>query len=203
MKLKGVIIVICLYPILTSLSCEEEICDTGNNYSFELKIKAYPDKDTVEIGDTIFFEIDHPTVFRDQISGTEVDYSEAAGLGTVISIIRITERGKSTDAANEFNYVVLNGTQIGSIIPELGRKYLFFEQNDRYQFRIGVLPKQKGIYKAVFAKAANIYRYPDQCTRAGFSINFAETDQHLYLNKVLAPDVDLPPGGGVYLFTVD
>jgi hypothetical protein len=49
--------------------------------------------------------------------------------------------------------------------------------------------------------AANVYR-EGNCSKANFSINFKNTNQHLYFNEVSFPGVILPPGGGIYLFKV-
>lgn len=53
------------------------------------------------------------------------------------------------------------------------------------------------------SNASNVFRKNNNCTKANFEINFKNTNQHLNLNKISFPDVDLSEGGGVYLFRVE
>lgn len=62
------------------------------------------------------------------------------------------------------------------------RAFLFEERDNRYLFKLGVIPQQKGIYGIGFSDAVNVYRKSDNCTKAGFAINFENTNQHHYLN---------------------
>ncbi len=61
--------------IKTGLGCAEA------RYSFELNVRAYPDKDSMAIGDTIWFEVNESARFKDIRSGEIIDYSGAENLG--------------------------------------------------------------------------------------------------------------------------
>lgn len=52
------------------------------------------------------------------------------------------------------------------------------------------------------SNASNVFRKKN-CTKANFEINFKNTNQHLNLNKISFPDVDLSEGRSVYLFRVE
>jgi hypothetical protein len=55
-------------------------------YSFQLPVKAFPDKDTINIGDTIWLEINERTLIRDGICGEMINYSGTGNLGSALSI---------------------------------------------------------------------------------------------------------------------
>ena len=82
------------------------------------------------------------------------------------------------------------------------REFSFVEINQFYKFKLAIVPKFKGVFKLFVSNAANVYKTNDKCTKAGFVINFTNTNQHLYLNEVSFPGIIPPPGEGIYLLKV-
>ena len=168
-------------------------------YSFELGIKAYPDKDSLQTRDTLWLEVNSPTAFQDRFSGQTIDYSNAENLGSAIGFSKLLSNGSFADAANMFDYRLLLGQQITNGSSELIREYNFIEKDKHYTFRLGIIPKDTGIFSIVMSNAANVYRSTDNCTKAAFEINFDSTNQHYYLN----PNSNGYNGkGGDYYFKV-
>ena len=81
------------------------------------------------------------------------------------------------------------------------REFQFVQQNDRYLFKLGIIPKEVGVFGVGFSNAANVYRKNDACTKANFTINFKGTNQHYYLNPNFQGGP--PPTGGDYYFKVN
>jgi len=189
--------------ISVQFQCNKRLDCANTVYSFELGVKAYPDKDSINVGDTIWLEINEPTTLKDAFTGQMIDYSGAANLSTTIGIAELISANTVETRGNTFfNFLVLNGTEIFRPDTNSFREYRFDEINNKYQFKIGVIPKKTGVYKLFVGSAANVYRAMDQCTRASFAINFTSTNQHLFYNEIVLPGVILPEGGGVYLFKV-
>jgi hypothetical protein len=172
-------------------------------YTFSAEIKAYPDVDSTNIGDTLFLELNHPVTSKDIISGREISYSNAANFGTAIGFAEfIFPNNVNTEVAAKFNYKLFWGIELKRQDSSKFREFSFVQINQFYKFKLAIIPKFKGVFKLFVSNAANVYRTDDKCTKAGFVINFTNTNQHLYLNEVSFPGSIPPPGGGIYLFKV-
>ena len=153
-------------------------------YNFKININAHPNLDSVHIGDTIWFEINASNNLIDINSNSAVDFSGAANLGTAISFVKFTG-GSISDpgavfSANDFTFFLETGQQVNNPFVEGIREYLFLEKNNFFKFKLGIIPKQNGIYSIGISNAANVYRKSEKCTKAYFEIDFANTNQHLY-----------------------
>jgi hypothetical protein len=153
-----------------------------------MDIKAYPDRDSINIGDTIWLEINEPTTMKDAINGAMIDYSKAANLSTTIGIAElISPNNGNTEGNAFFRFLLQNGNEVIRSDTNRFREYKFKESNDRYQFKVAVIPIKTGVYKLFIGCAANVFRDTDKCTKAGIGINFKSTNQHLYFNEIVLP----------------
>ena len=170
-----------------------------STYTFQLGVKATPDLENVHIGDTIWLDIDEPTTLRSLESGSLVDFSHATNLGSYIGFQEVLSATQFRNAANDFNFKLIFGIETANTNPALFHEYIFAEQNNRYLFKVGVVPLTAGIYRLVFGSASNVFRNNSNCEKASFTINFQQTDQHFNLYPGGA---GTPPGGGAYYFKV-
>ncbi|MEX8546060.1 MAG: hypothetical protein V5804_00535 [Mucilaginibacter sp.] len=180
-------IVVVFYIVLTGLiGCGRK----GNScadttFTFQTGLKAYPDKDSIRIGDTIWYETTIPVSLADIASKQVIDYSGATNLGTVFSIQKLIG-GSVADpgtvpAAGDFKYILVTGRDVTNSFFERNREYLFAEVNKQYLFKLGIVAQKKGIYFSAMDNPRNVYRNTDKCTKATYLINFENTKQHLYL----------------------
>jgi hypothetical protein len=171
-------------------------------YSFQLPVKAFPDKDTINIGDTIWLEINERTLIRDGVSGEMTDYSGAENLGTVIALGRYNDSMKSwvNENPQNFKFVILNSH--GKLVnqTDIGTEFTFSEQENSFLFSLAVIPLKKGLFSLLLVDARNVFRASDKCTKASFSIIFENTNQHYPLNPFYIPGTN--PRGGDYYFYV-
>lgn len=178
--------------IIATSSCGKLRLNCANTvFSFQTGIRAYPDKDSIRIGDTIWFESSIPVSLVDLATKQLIDYSGAANLGTAISVDRfiggsVSDPG-SAPALSNFNYILSNGTPVVGSFPDRVGEYLFVEKNKQYIFKIGVIAKKKGTYILGIGNSKNVYRNSDKCTKATYFINFESTNQHLYLYQKNRP----------------
>jgi hypothetical protein len=188
--------------ILVAVSSIQATCKRNcvtANYSFTLGVKATPNLDSILIGDTIWLDINEPVLLQDITSGNQVNFSNATNLGSHIGFQEVLSATQFRNAANDFSYNLISGFETANSNPMLYREFLFSEQNNRFLFRLGVVPKVVGVYRLVFGNAANVVRNNSNCERASFQIDFRQTDQHFYLHPGGA---GTPSGGGVYYFKV-
>ncbi len=179
----GILIFIAL--ACTNASCKKLGLHCANNiYTFKIGVKAYPDFDSIHLGDIIWFEINTPSSLRDESSSTLINYSGSVNLGTAISFVKFIG-GSASDPgalydAKSFNDSVIIGSKVNNLQTDAVKEYLFSEINNSYKFKIAIIAKNKGTFSIGFSNAANVYRTPDNCTKAAFLINFKNTDHHVY-----------------------
>lgn len=180
-------------------TCNKRLDCANTMYSFQFDIKAYPNEDSILLGDTVWVEIDEPTTLKDAFSGNMIDYGSAANLGTVISFQAYSSlTGQFTvNAANKFDFMISKGKRVSSMDENVDREYLFNEENQHYVFRLGIIAKEKGVFRFLISNAANVYRINDRCTKAAFAMYFKNINQHYYLNPNF-PGGPVAPGGDYY-----
>lgn len=197
-----IIAVLILCIINSSFKCRKQIFCAETIYNFEIGIIARPNLETINLGDTIWLYIDESNLFKDMQTGQLITYGDAANLGSAIGFQKLDSTGQfNTKAANMFHFMPKVGIETRNVDSELFREYLFEEKNKRYIFKLGVVPKQSGTFRLVFSNAANVYRENDKCTKASFTLNFKETDQHYYLHPNFQGGPT--PIGGDYYFKVN
>ena len=172
-------------------TCNRRLDCFGAKYSFSVNVKAYPNNDSIRIGDTIWIELNEPVSLTDHTSGNNINYSGAENLGMGITIDEfvggsVNEPG-TVPAATKFYFQLEMGSPIQNTLVERVRSFNFSETQGNYRFKVGIVPKQKGIYGVAISNAANVYRNNDKCTKANFNIIFANTNQHLYFYESNRP----------------
>jgi hypothetical protein len=191
--------------IVVSLAFQECDCTKGGcfdeEFSFEIYAKAFPDRDSILVNDTIWFEINESASLKDFTSNRIVNFSNASNLGSAIGFDELLGNSQRKDAVSDFSFVLILGTEINSINPARFKEYIFTEVSGRYIFQLGIIPKRTGIFRMGFSDAANVYRKDDNCTKAYFKIYFKETNQHLYFNDQNF-GISTPMPSNMYCFKV-
>lgn len=182
-EFKYCIVVFFCFVITSLTGCGRNCAET--TFTFQTGIRAYPDKDSIRVGDTIWYEATIPTNLADVATKQTVNYAGASNLGTVFSMQKliggsISDPG-TTPAAGDFKYILVTGRDVSNSFFERNREYLFTEINNQYLFKLGIVAIKKGIYLSAIDNSRNVYRNTDKCTKASYFINFINTKQHLYL----------------------
>lgn len=199
-NIKCIITFIGSYVIIIFSGCGKLCLDGAKTtFNFQIAVKAYPDRDSIRVGDTIWFEIDAPTSLADLNSNKIIDYSGAGNLGSAIIFEKIMSPSNFQSSTNKFRFLLVKGREVENSKTDLIKEYLFEEQNSKYTFKLGLIPKEAGVFGVVFGNAANVFRTNDKCTKASFEINFENTDQHRYLYPNFTGG---NPKGGDYYFKV-
>ncbi len=179
-------------------NCNKNDCAPAS-YLFKIGVRATPDLDSINIRDTIWLDINESTSLLNTQSGTFVSFNNADNLGSNIGFQEVLSATQFRNAANDFNYKLISGRETVNTNQQLFREYLFAEQNNRYVFKLGVIPLVTGVYRLVLGNAGNVTRNNSNCERASFIIDFKETDQHFYF---FPGGGGTSPGGGAYYFKV-
>lgn len=172
-------------------TCRKNCVETS--YSFNISARAYPDKDSIHVGDTLWLEVNAPTTLHDNLSGTTVDYSGAENLGTAVKLLSINGGSLSDPGTSyvmdSFDFVLQIGRAYSS--DQFANNYLYEGVNNEYKFRLAVIPKRTGTFCLGISDATNVYRNKNKCTKASFITNYNETNQHLYLYLNSRPGYDI------------
>jgi hypothetical protein len=201
MKTKEIHTIIALALIsgflFINAKCNKSPFDCANTkYSFDLPVKAFPNKDTIKVGDTIWLEINEPTSFKDGRTGEMIDYRSAQNLGTALGFQYYDiSQTNWLDAVDSFEFKIKTGIELKK--TTLAIEYRFEEINNRYLFALMVIPKKKGLYRLVFSNSNNTFRSSNKCTKANFTINFKETNHNRHLVGYTGPDL---PGGDLNFY---
>lgn len=198
-KIKHLIVVSFALCAMFLNSCGKITGCADTSYRFMIGVKIHPNKETLLLGDTLWFEVDAPTTLKDVATGKLTDYSGALNLGSAVGFGKITANNV-VFSANSFDYKLLTGTNVNNPNTVQIREFLFTQINDRYVFKLGVVPKEKGVFGIDFSNSVNVYRKSDRCTKALFYINFENTPHHYHLNPITGSDTT--NNYGSYYFTV-
>lgn len=190
-----------IYIVTVQATCKKRIDCDSNVYSFNINATVRPDQDSINVNDTIWIELSESVNLKDNASGNTINYSNAENLGTAIGFTELLGNSQDRNAANEFNYMLLSGKEVGNSNVNLFREYIFDQINSSFVFKLGIIPKRRGVFRISLSSATNVFRKGDKCTKASFTLNFKETNQHLYYNEWnYGVSVPLPNNG--YCFKV-
>jgi hypothetical protein len=155
------------------------------NYTFNVSAFFFPEKDTIDIGDTLWIKSIIPQLQRDVHSQKEINFSNAQNLGTTVIISDITKfRNPGRGAIDSFNFLKVFGniyTEKGT--DTLGVKQLSYVQTDSsYELKVGLVALKSGKYIFTIPDNPSVYRKGmEKCGLATFYILNQNINRHLYL----------------------
>ena len=171
-------------------SCIKRMDCSQTDYSFEGFFKAYPDRDSIRIGDTIWLENKIPVQIKDVISGKDINYTGAVNLGTAISYLELISGPRDPaplDAANSFTNILIKGIARPSINENYAREFLFVEENGFYHFKLAIIPNKRGLFALGPSNADNVYTKSNKCQKSSFSLTIKDTNQRIFLYEQSRP----------------
>lgn len=188
-----IMLVIILFATTISSTCKKLICADTNTYTFiHNYARAYPNKDSVRVGDTIWIEISTPTILKDITTNTMIDFSNATSVGNSIGIV-LAVGGSINDpgvvgALDKFNYFISKGQLLKGPILNQTMEFKCDKISDSFFLKVGYIPMDVGVYFLGISDDAGVYRKGDPCAKASFAFEFANTDQHFYFLQNNRPD---------------
>lgn len=207
-RIKVTVGLLLLHLFTSYGSCAKKNC-VDAQFGFAITNKIYPDNDSIQVGDTIWVEVDVPVKLSDLRTNKEVDYSGAMNLGTAVQFLKLgkgnAQAGNATEAAVAFKTVLVLGDVVdnsGTPFSKKVKEFLFKEINGRYRFKVGFIALEMGDFVIGPGNAAGVARFSDKCTKASFNITIADTDQHLYLYQQSRPGYEISPYERSHMYCV-
>jgi len=177
--------------VLTNIyaTCNKRLDCDRTVYSFEGNFTASPDEDSIQLNDTIFLELAMPTTLKNVPTNQIVDFGKAVNLGTNISFDKLQDNnGDVQFCADCFELKLIHGSFVpDDLLPDRNKDYLFEETDSQYIFKLAIIPKATGTFCFAVGNATNVYTSKNKCDKAGFSLTFKNTSQHLYLYEQSRP----------------
>ncbi len=154
------------------------------SFSFTIDAKVYPDSDTVSVGDTIYIETNFPVTLTDSSSGEVAHLSGGLFIGTDMGFEKLVSDSPIVldDAVADFDFVLINGKELKSSMPQRIKLYTFEELNSEFHFKLAIIPKDTGTFTFGLAPAPGVEEKNSTCPT--FTLNYLlknTTDQHYYL----------------------
>ena len=166
-------------------TCNKRLDCSQNDYSFEGFFKAYPDRDSIKIGDTIWLETKIPVQIKDRINGEVINFAGALNLGTAIRYLEFNPN--PSYVANSFKNILVKGKARPSVDENYVKEFLFVEEAGFYHFKLAIIPTRPGLYVIAPGDAANVYTSSNKCQKVFFSLTFTETNQRIFLYEQSRP----------------
>lgn len=171
-----------LFILVINSGCPKPCIEA--NYSFNVNAQITPDTDSVHVGDTVFLISNFSSKLKDEMSGDSITYSNSDGIGSDLSILKLaTGVYPGQDAVKKFGFIsilgrIYNDPNIPS--PNRVQQLTYEEDNNKYQLKIGIIPKETGLYYLGVDNGLSIGRKSiHSCEKAAFSISLNNTNQHL------------------------
>ncbi len=157
-----------------------------NNYNFKGTGLFSPEKDSIKIGDTLFFSSIINNQLRDTSSNHVIDYSSATNFATQINFDVASLADILNGAVDSFAFVIGKGSvNTNSLSPHSAKTVSYIEENGNYKLSFGIVALKKGNYVITIIDIANSKK---NCSNAYIALTVSNMDQHLYyLNAVYFP----------------
>ncbi len=156
------------------------------NLSFKVHAWMVPDKDSIQIGDTLYLESVFQTNLMDERTSQVIDYSNSEGIGSTLTVSSLPLNDTiARDAAFDFDYVSIKGKIYNDRSiprPDGVQQLTYGEIIGKYGLKIGLIPQKKGRYILAIGKGlSNGRKKGKNCEKAAFNISITSTNQHFYL----------------------
>ncbi len=186
-------------------SCGKNIIGACHqSFAFSIDAKVYPDKDSVNVGDTIFVEVNFPITLTDSSSGEIAHLDGASGVATDMGFEKLLSDSPIVldDAVHDFDFKLINGKEVSPKLHDtaLIKSFYFEEANGMFLFKLAIIPKDTGTFTFNLGASPDAEEKNSRCPT--FTLNYLlknTTDQHYYLYPGGA---GVTPAGADYYFYV-
>lgn len=166
-----------------SFSCHKPCNESDHRFSINYNFAD--EKDSINVGDTLWLMSETSTRINDLNTQQEVDFSNAENMGSALSIADITKfHSAQRGAVDSFNFTAINGNIYTnqSLNPNGTKQITFSESDNKYQLKIGIIALKRGIYIFSISDIPAVFRKDKgKCGMASFEILNNNADKHLYL----------------------
>jgi hypothetical protein len=160
-------------------------CALVTPYSFNVTSEWTPQKLVYRIGDTIILNSSFPKTLLDQVTNSNINYSNSSNIQGDLSIaLYDTITHLPVAGRDSFSIVTVTGSFVERTFnQQAGINFNYKETQGFYEFRGGFICKKKGIYGIGVSDLSSNGIVGEQCKNANFSMTVTNSDKHLFLNQ--------------------
>ena len=150
------------------------------DYNFSITDSFFPEKDSINVGDTLFLICVIPKMETDTSTKIIINFSNLGNLGNDLVISDISKFNVQRNAADSFSYFDVHGKIYSD---QYNAKQLSWEETDStYSLKVGLIALRPGLYILTLPDAPGIYRKGHiKCGIGNFEILNSNVNKHLYL----------------------
>ena len=182
--------ILLIFGMLVIISGCHKLCST-NHYVFNANDCIFqPSKDSIKIGDTLFFSSITPTLMTNLDDGKKVDYSSAVNFGSVLGVAELIGINAANGAVSYFTFISQKGEIYTDLKLSPGRvkQLKYIKINGNYELSFAIVPNKKGIFGISFSDMPDVVA---DCARSAVTLKFSSTfNTHIHYLK------DIYYGGG-------
>lgn len=177
-----------------------------NGYSFAVTSEWSPQREVYSIGDTLLINSSFSKNLTDLIGNLNVDYSNANSVGGSLFIYELDSvQHIVLDAIPKFSFIQMVG--VASANPNQinrNKRITYSETANSYNFKMGVVAKNKGLYAIYLVDLRNSGIVGKDCTSAYFANTLTNTNKHinLFQNAMNMPPANQYEIDRIYCFRV-
>ena len=156
----------------------------GNAYKLKETWNILPQRDSINIGDTIIFSSSFSNSPFDYNSNTNVNFSGNALIGTPFSMRIVKGLGDLRPAIDSFSFFLLEGRfEDNDRQPTQIKDIFWTESNGQYKIKIGIVARKKGDYSITIPDAIGRLNKGNECeSGAGIILSNSNIKNNAYLS---------------------
>lgn len=151
------------------------------DYDFSVFESFSPERDSMNIGDTLYLNCEIPKMEKDNNTGQVINFSNLGNLGDNLVISDISKfHDAKREAADSFSYINIYGKIYSD---NNGAKQLqFIETDSSYRLKVGFILLKAGSYVFTIPDATGVYRNGHvKCGVGNYAVLNSNGNKHFYL----------------------
>jgi hypothetical protein len=172
--------------IITAFSCNKDKATNPcvvNAYSFAVTSEWIQQREVYSIGDTIFLNSTFQKNLLDLVGNYNVDYSNAKSIGGNVTFYELDSvQHRVLGAVSKFVFSQITGSnESNSQLPNEIKNIFYHESSSAYTYKIGVIPKSKGLFAFFISNLNSQGILGKNCTNASFVNALSNTNKNINL----------------------
>lgn len=150
------------------------------DYNFTVFESFSPEKESMNIGDTLYLDCKIPKMEKDNNTGQVINFSNLANLGDNLIISDISKFDAKREAADSFSYVNIYGKIYSD--NNGAKQFQFMETDSTYRLKVGLILLKAGSYIFTIPDIPGVYRNGHiRCGVGNYAVLNSNINKHLYL----------------------
>ena len=176
-------IIFVFFSFLSSTCKKKKGECIGNTYQLKETWNILPQRDSINIGDTLIFSSNFSNRPFDFNTNSNVDFSGNALVGTPFMVRIIRGYNDLRPAIDSFSLFLLDGRyNDNDIKPSQIKDIFWMESNSAYKIKIGIIARKKGEYLITIPDAIGKLTKDNSCASgAGIYLSNNNIKNNMYL----------------------